>query len=276
MYLIRNLLLALPLISVSLASAQGRPAGAAPRPFAGISAGPRPFAGPANNVPAPLGTRVPVNYNNNYYRRHGYDYGYAGIGLGIGYDPFYGTSSYGVGGFVWGGAYNGFYSNGFSEYGPPVPTYAPVPGMFGGSDQRFLGNNPGPFTRTPITAGDVKLKYDGPVINSNADASIPITPLRQIPATPISDVVREPVALPTRAKLAMDLIVPDNAQVFFDDAATSQIGKVRSYVSPEKALGDPVEYQVRVDWIENGVPMTKKRKVTGNAGERVVVDLTKE
>src|SRR6266446_4839680 len=35
------------------------------------------------------------------------------------------------------GSYNGFWSNGFSQYGPPVPTYGSVPGVFGGSDQRL-------------------------------------------------------------------------------------------------------------------------------------------
>ena len=207
MRFIRGLLFAVPvLLSQSAAFAQGRPGGAVNRPAA---AAPRPFGGANAGAPAPLGTRVPVNYN--HYRRHGYDYGYAGIGLGIGYDPFYGTTSYGVGGFVWGGAYNGFYSNGFSEYGPPVPTYAPVPGMFGGSDQRFLGSDPRPISRTPITAGDVKLSYPPALQTLGSDVSIPEIPPSQIPATPIRDEMREPLALPAKAKLAMDLTVPENA-----------------------------------------------------------------
>ncbi len=39
------------------------------------------------------------------------------------------------------GAYGGQWSNGFSLYGPPVPTYGSIPGYFGGADQR-LSNFP--------------------------------------------------------------------------------------------------------------------------------------
>jgi hypothetical protein len=39
------------------------------------------------------------------------------------------------------GAYGGQWSNGYSLYGPPVPTYGSIPGYFGGADQR-LSNFP--------------------------------------------------------------------------------------------------------------------------------------
>src|SRR5436305_10897842 len=42
----------------------------------------------------------------------------------------------GFGGFF-PGAYGSSWSNGFSRYGPPVPTYGIVPGAFGGADQRL-------------------------------------------------------------------------------------------------------------------------------------------
>ena len=42
---------------------------------------------------------------------------------------------------IYGGACPGFWSNGYSLYGPPVPTYGSVPGYFGGSDQRLFAPN---------------------------------------------------------------------------------------------------------------------------------------
>src|SRR5262245_40629173 len=62
-----------------------------------------------------------------------------GVGVGVGPRPYgglYGGISTGYLG-VYPGGYNGFWSNGFSMYGPPVPTYGSVPGYFGGVDQRL-------------------------------------------------------------------------------------------------------------------------------------------
>ncbi len=58
----------------------------------------------------------------------GVGYGYGGFPYGFGYPfgfpGFYGYS--GRAGSVW--------SNGLSLYGPPVPVYGPIPGVFGNND----------------------------------------------------------------------------------------------------------------------------------------------
>src|SRR5262245_54015008 len=61
-----------------------------------------------------------------------------GVGVGVGAWPRYpfGTYPYGYLGYF-PSQYNGFYTNGFSAYGPPVPTYGIVPGTFGASDYRL-------------------------------------------------------------------------------------------------------------------------------------------
>src|ERR1700733_14876329 len=80
-----------------------------------------------NRVEAQSGTSV--GFGVYYGPRPG---GYYGPAVGI--SPLY---------------YPGFYGNGMSMYGPPVPTYSPVPGTFGGSDYRvnqnapFIGTNVG-------------------------------------------------------------------------------------------------------------------------------------
>src|SRR5262245_55080552 len=60
------------------------------------------------------------------------------IGGGVGARPYCWYGGYYPGYLgVFPGGYNGFWSNGFSMYGPPVPTYGIVPGTFGGADQRL-------------------------------------------------------------------------------------------------------------------------------------------
>src|SRR5436853_568690 len=61
---------------------------------------------------------------------------YIGGGIGIRPSGPYGGYYPGYLG-VFPGGYNGFWSNGFSMYGPPVPTYGTVAGTFGGGDQRL-------------------------------------------------------------------------------------------------------------------------------------------
>lgn len=59
-------------------------------------------------------------------------YAFYGVGVGVGV----GVWPYGNFGFF-PSAYSSSWSNGFTLYGPPVPTYGAVPGAFGGYDQRI-------------------------------------------------------------------------------------------------------------------------------------------
>ena len=69
--------------------------------------------------------------------------------------PYY---SYGYFGY-YPSAFGSQWSNGYSLYGPPVPTYGPVAGAFGGSDQRLNYtrlDDPRPFvSRGPRSADDL-------------------------------------------------------------------------------------------------------------------------
>lgn len=61
------------------------------------------------------------------------------IYVGPGYFPGYGYYT-GVHPGVFIGNYPGFYGNGLSMYGPPVPNNGPIPGYFGGNDLRHSGS----------------------------------------------------------------------------------------------------------------------------------------
>jgi uncharacterized protein (TIGR03000 family) len=250
---------------------------------------PRPFVAPSSAVPAPLGTRVPVIFDRPWYhdnRGYGYGYGGIGFGFGIGFDGFYGDPFWAPGFFAavpfYG--YNGFYSNGYSMYGPPVPTYAPIPGVFGAGDYRIYGNYPVPdygskpmplFSSPYNTGGD--LKVPPPLADTPLTPLVPSVPLPQIPATPLYDnALAKNQQAGATAPLTMDFIVPESAKVYFDDNLTKQTGKIRTYASPDWNVGEVLEYKIRVDWTENGVPLRRERKVTGKAGEKITVDFTKD
>lgn len=79
-----------------------------------------------------------------------YPYRYSNFGPGFGFGPrvgpWFGPGVWGYP-FFFSGAYGGFWLNGNSLYGPPVPTYGPIPGSFGGSDaQRLYYGNGGFFS----------------------------------------------------------------------------------------------------------------------------------
>jgi uncharacterized protein (TIGR03000 family) len=71
------------------------------------------------------------------------------------------------------------------------------------------------------------------------------------------------------------LIVPANAEVWFDGTKMSETGTVREYVPPGKLEpGSEYAYQVRVRWMQNGQPVDQTRKVILRAGAVTTVDFT--
>src|SRR5947209_1191454 len=140
------------------AAPPARPAG--PPPSMGSMGGPRPV-----NV---------VNVYNVHPRYYGYGYGF-------GYFP---------------GAYGSVWSNGFSLYGPPVPTYGPVPGPFGGPDQRLDVYPPGialpsigivvPLNRPSAVPAIVEPPFAGPQLPPDPAVPPPLSgpALQTAPALP--------------------------------------------------------------------------------------------
>jgi uncharacterized protein (TIGR03000 family) len=65
--------------------------------------------------------------------------------------------------------------------------------------------------------------------------------------------------------------VPADAQVWFDDNATTSTGGVRQYVSPPLTPGKGYTYEVRARWIDNGKEVTQTQQVEVRAGANVRV-----
>jgi uncharacterized protein (TIGR03000 family) len=67
--------------------------------------------------------------------------------------------------------------------------------------------------------------------------------------------------------------VPASARVWIEDAATSQSGPDRTFVSPPLAPGQEYVYHIRAQWNENGQVVERHRKVTVSAGDRINLNL---
>jgi uncharacterized protein (TIGR03000 family) len=61
--------------------------------------------------------------------------------------------------------------------------------------------------------------------------------------------------------------VPDNAQVWVEDDATTSRGALRTYQSPPLTPGKSYFYTVRVAWVENGKVVSQSRHVPVKAGD---------
>lgn len=146
------------------------------------------------------------------------------------------------------GAYGGFWSNGFSLYGPPVPTYGSIPGFFGGADQR-LSNFP-----------DLSYPNFGPWGWRGG-----YVPLNGPPRPPM--LVRVPPAL------CVLRLPADDAELFVNGVRQDSSGtqrKLFAAVPPGRAAS----YDLEVRWASPETIGAVRRTVILRAGERCVADFT--
>jgi uncharacterized protein (TIGR03000 family) len=158
---------------------------------------------------------------------------------------------------VFPGGYHGFYSNGFSAYGPPVPTYGSVPGVFGGADQR-LSNFPNIYMQNgaDIGLGGSGAGGAGPRRRhwNGADAST------------------TPTIASGQALIDVRLPAAD-AEVYFEGNNTRQTGARRMFQSPVVQIGTTYYYKIRAKWKQaDGTVADQERSVGVRANETTVVD----
>jgi uncharacterized protein (TIGR03000 family) len=70
----------------------------------------------------------------------------------------------------------------------------------------------------------------------------------------------------------IEVLVPDDAAVWFNDWKGKSTGPVRRFQSPSLTPGQKYEYTVKARWEENGRPVTQTRPAFVTAGARVRVD----
>jgi uncharacterized protein (TIGR03000 family) len=171
-----------------------------------------------------------------------------GVGWGYGYGPYWG---------MYPNYYNGFYGNGLSMYGPPVPTYKPIPGVFGGGDSQFFGP-------PPIYPGWVSGAYIPLSRPSRLPAAVVEAPA-ELP--PPAVLLEKPVALEVEVRLPND-----NARLFVDGAEVQGSGVHRKFATPPLETTAPFTYELRAEWTVDGLTTTHSKSVTGKAGDKLVVE----
>jgi uncharacterized protein (TIGR03000 family) len=75
----------------------------------------------------------------------------------------------------------------------------------------------------------------------------------------------------TSLPVYIEVRVPADADIWFDDAKTTQTGTVREFVSPPLTPGHDYTYDIRARWTEEGRHVSHTRRVAVHAGERVSV-----
>lgn len=219
-----------------------------------------PFASPPGWFgPGPAGLRYPGV-------GPGPGWSYTGLGGGpfVGYPWWFGVP----------GAAGSFWTNGLSLYGPPVPTYGPVPGAFGGGD---AGKH---FFRNPPPANGVFFGLGWPGYRSPSPRPrIPTVNVWPNPdalhETSIFQSLPPPASDPTCLRIAVKLPAED-ATVWIDNKETTLKGHERVFESPPLDGDGTYAYDLIAQWTEDGQSKAASRKVKGKAGEMVIVDFTRE
>jgi uncharacterized protein (TIGR03000 family) len=80
-----------------------------------------------------------------------------------------------------------------------------------------------------------------------------------------------PASLPAQAGIRV--LVPADAEVFFDGEPTAQKGTSRLFITPPLAAGKKYHYDVLARWKQDGKTVERTRKVAVNGGATVRVDL---
>jgi uncharacterized protein (TIGR03000 family) len=73
---------------------------------------------------------------------------------------------------------------------------------------------------------------------------------------------------------SVTVIVPADADVFFDGSPTSETGTERTFATPPLPVGKKYHYDIEAQWTADGQPVDKTRKILVTAGANVRVDFT--
>jgi arylsulfatase len=74
------------------------------------------------------------------------------------------------------------------------------------------------------------------------------------------------------ASAEITILVPADAEIFFDGQPTTQQGAQRRYITPPLTVGEKYTYVVRVRWQDSGRPVEQTRKLELTGGARVRLD----
>jgi len=197
-----------------------------------------------------------------YHGAPAYHGGYGGYHAGYGgYHPGYGAYHNGYG--VYRSAYYPGYANNRFRYYPSVAIGLGF-GGFGGYGG-YLGYN----YDAPAYGGYLGYNYDAPAYGPGPDYSNG----PRVPAVQGDDSGRDQPPRDDAAHIL--LMVPADAEVWFNGVKTKQTGTEREFQSPELVPGKDYTYEVRVRWRENGQEKDRTRTLTVHANDWLRIDPTR-
>lgn len=201
--------------------------------------------GLAGTSPAQHGGTPSRQSGRGGYSHENYQHGYGGEGG-------YGRGYYGGSGW-------GYYSPSFGLYIGPGPGYSYRYPYYGGyefpSDWGYYYN--------PPSYSYVEPSHDYQSTYGYFEPSVP-TPY---PSSAGLAEDHDPNAA------LLEVMVPENAQLWFAGARTAQTGPVRHFVSPSLPPGQPFTYEIRARWTDaSGRSVERIKRVKVQAGARIGVN----
>lgn len=221
---------------------------------------------------------APANLGWQYYRVPGGPYVAPGVGRGAFVGPAWGP---GFGGSFPGffgipGAAGSVWTNNLSLYGPPIPTYAPVPGVFGQNDQsRLFFQQPPPSF---FYGGYGGFGGFGPGLGWGGRYSPsprgPVTVSVYPPAASSVTVAANDGSSPAGViRVCVKLHNPD-AVLWVERQELKLAGTERVFESSGLEAGQSYHYELIAKWKTGGRERAETRTVTAKPGELVTVDFT--
>ncbi len=81
---------------------------------------------------------------------------------------------------------------------------------------------------------------------------------------------------PSDRTVLIDVRVPPEAEIWFEDNKTQSTGMFREFVSPALEPGQDYTYQMRARWMEGGQEVNKTRELRVRAGDQLSIDFLGE
>lgn len=193
------------------------------------------------------GLTVLASASDAFAQRRGYGGGWGntssfsfGVGRGNYYSPYSYYGGQGYSPYYQGYGYNSYapsYYNARSSYYYSTPSYYATPSYYYATPSTYYSEQAFPALTTQLRSSN----YTAP---ATAQQSVRFT-----------------VLMPTA-----------DAQVWFENRATTQQGMERSFQSPPLEPNQTFTYSIKARWTENGQAVNRERRVNVQAGQSITVN----
>ena len=232
----------------------------------------------------PYHRSAPQHLGWQYYGLSAGPYINGGAGRGALVGPAWGPGWAGNFPYFWGipGAAGSVWTNNLSLYGPPIPTYAPVPGVFGQNDMsRLFFDQPAPgfygsgyrnYGAVPRGALGGGLGWGG----AYSPSPRPRNPsVRVFPTGPASvSVAGNDGTTPANVIRVCVKVHDPEASLWVERQPLTLTGTERIFESPDLEPGQTYRYEVIAKWQTGGREQAETRTVTARPGDLVTVDFS--